>query len=320
VKNCVYIYKSTHVIIDIYISTYNSTSDSLRRSYELFLGCTIPARQPSYELASRKALEKLGIELVDLDKTTCGAPPPIESVDVKTSLAIAAYNISLAEELDLDIVTLCNGCFQSLAKANALLKEEEHLKDEINGILAKTGRKFRGNWEVKHYLQVLVNDVGLAEIKKNMAKTLDNLRVAPFYGCHVLRPSSLLKFDDVERPKVLDDLIEATGAKSVYYRNKLKCCGGLLRGYEDDLALEIAREKVMNISKAKADCVVTVCPFCFVALDMGQFQMRSKFNEAYEIPVLHYPELLCLSLGVDAKDLALGTHRTKVDSLLEKIK
>jgi heterodisulfide reductase subunit B len=288
-------------------------------SYGLFLGCTIPARQPSYELSSRKALAKLGIELVDLDKTTCCAPPPIESVDTKTSLAVAAYNISLAEEQGLDIISLCNGCFQSLGKANSLLKQEDHLRREVNQIIGKAGRTFRGTQEVRHYLQVLTDDVGLAKVKSNVTKPLSNLRVASFYGCHVLRPSSLLKFDDVERPRILDDLVEATGAKSVPYRNKLKCCGGLLRGYADDLALEIGREKMMNISKAKADCVVTVCPFCFVALDMGQLQMRSRFNEDYQIPVLHYPELLCLALGMDPKELALETHRTKVDSLLKKL-
>jgi len=290
------------------------------KSYGLYLGCTIPARQPSYEISSRRGLEKLGVRLVDLDQTTCCAPPPIESVDLKTSLAVAAYNISLGEEQGLDVLTLCNGCFQSLAKANALLREDEQLRNDINEVLGNVGRKFRGSRGVKHFLQVLVDDVGLSKIKENVTKPLDNLRVASFYGCHVLRPSSHLRFDDVERPRVLDDLVEATGAKSVPYRNKLKCCGGLLRGYEDDLALEIAREKMMNISKAKADCVVTVCPFCFVALDMGQFQMKSKFNEDYGIPVLHYPELLCLALGVDAKELALESHRTKVDSLLDKIK
>jgi heterodisulfide reductase subunit B len=289
------------------------------KSYGLYLGCTIPAREVSYELSARKAFEKLDVELVDLDKTTCCAPPPIESIDVKTSLAVAAYNISLGEEQDLDIVALCNGCFQSLAKANALLKGDEHLRKEINKILEEAGKEFRGTIEVKHYLQVLANDVGLAAIKKNITKAL-SLKVAPFYGCHVLRPSSLLKFDDVERPRVLDNLVEATGAESVNYSNKLKCCGGLLRGYEDDLALEIAREKMINISNAKADCVVTVCPFCFVALDTGQFQMRSKFNEDYGIPVLHYPELLCLSMGADAKELAFQTHRTRVEKLLEKIK
>ena len=289
------------------------------KSYGLFLGCTIPARQPSYELAARKALTMLGIELVDLDKTTCCAPPPIESVDAKTSLAVAAYNISLAEEQNLDILTLCNGCFQSLARANTILKEEEHLRNDVNDILSQTGKVFRGKVQVKHYLQVFSQDIGFDQIKTQVTKNLGNLKVAPFYGCHILRPSSLLKFDDVERPRVLDDLIEVTGATSVDYSNKLKCCGGLLRGYEDDLALEIAREKVMNISKAGADCAVTVCPFCFVALDMGQFQMKTKFGDNYEVPILHYPELLCIALGVETKDLAFNTHRTKVDSLLTKL-
>ncbi|MCJ7630929.1 CoB--CoM heterodisulfide reductase iron-sulfur subunit B family protein [Candidatus Bathyarchaeota archaeon] len=288
-------------------------------SYALFLGCTVPARQPSYELSSRIAMAKLGIELVDLDKTTCCAPPPIESVDSKTSIAVAAYNISLAEELDLDIVTLCNGCFQSLAKANTLLKKDEHLRKEVNEIIGKAGREFRGSKQVKHYLQVFTQDVGIDKIKANTTKKLSNLKVAAFYGCHIIRPSSLLKFDDAERPRMLDNLIETTGATSINYWNKPKCCGGLLRGYEDELALEIAREKVMNISKAKADCVVTVCPFCFVALDMGQLQMKTKFNDNYEVPVMHYPELLCLSLGVKSENLALNTHRTKVDSLLAKI-
>jgi len=288
-------------------------------SYGLFLGCTIPARQPGHELSSRKALEKLGVELVDLDLATCCAPPPIESVDLKASLAIAAYNISLSEELDLDLITVCSGCFQSLAKANALLKEDKHLKKDINKLLAKVGKEYHGDREVKHYLQVLLDDVGLATIKKNVAKTLDNIRVASFYGCHVLRPSLLLNFDDAERPKILDKLVKATGAKSIDYRNKLKCCGGLLKGYADDLSLEIAKEKIMNISKVKADCIVTVCPFCFVALDMGQLLMRRKFNEDYRIPVLHYPELLCLSLGINAKELAFQTHRTRVDSILNKI-
>ena len=116
--------------------------------YGLYLGCTIPARQPSYELASRKALERLGVDLIDLDKTTCCAPPPIESVDVKTSLAVAAYNLSLGEEQALNILTLCNGCFQSLVKTNSLLKGDAHLRENINETLSKLGRTFRGNIEV----------------------------------------------------------------------------------------------------------------------------------------------------------------------------
>jgi heterodisulfide reductase subunit B len=135
----------------------------------------------------------------------------------------------------------------------------------------------------------------------------------------VLRPSGHLKFDDPERPSILENLIEALGAKSVEYRNKLKCCGGLLRGYSDEIALDLAREKLANTSKAGADCVATLCPFCFVALDIGQIQIRSKFQETYNMPVLHYSELLALALGIDPKELALETHKIKVDNIVSKI-
>jgi len=289
------------------------------KSYALFLGCTIPARQPSYELSARKALSKLGIELVDLADMTCCAPPPVESIDLEASLSTAAYNISLAEEADLDIVTLCAGCFQSLAKANAMLKVDEHLKARINSNLSHAGKEFEGSKEVKHYIQVLLDDIGLEQIKKSVSKPLSNLKVAAFYGCHVLRPSSLLKFDDPERPHILDDLIEALQAKSVEYREKLKCCGGLLRGFSDELALDIARDKLVNTSKAGADCIATICPFCFIALDIGQVQLRSKRKEIYDMPVLHYSELLALALGIDPKGLALETHKIKVDKIIDKL-
>jgi heterodisulfide reductase subunit B len=282
-------------------------------SYALFLGCTIPARQPNYELSARKSLEKLGIELVEMNNTTCCAPPPIESVDLKSSLALAAYNVCLAEEQDLDVVALCNGCFQSLAKANSLLKQDEHLRKEINIILSRAGKEFQGNKEVKHYLQVLIQDVGIEKIRKNVVKPLYGLRVASFYGCHIIRPSSYLQFDDAERPRILDDLVEATYAKSIDYKNKLKCCGGLLRGHADDLSTKMAQDKVINISNAKVDCSVTVCPFCYITLDFGQIY------SANPIPVLHYSELLCLALGIDSKEITIQNRRSKADKILKII-
>jgi heterodisulfide reductase subunit B len=287
--------------------------------YALFLGCTIPARQPNYELSARKALAKLGIELVDLANMTCCCPPPIQSIDLETSLAVAAYNICLAEKADLNIVTLCSGCFESLAMTNAMLKNDEQLKAKINRILSQIGKEFLGSKEVKHFLQVLMDDVGLKRLKQSVSKPLSNLKVAPFYGCHALRPSELLKLDDPERPSLLENLIETLGAEIVEYRNKLKCCGGLLRGISDDLALNLAREKLANTTKAGADCIVTLCPFCFVALDIGQMQIKAKLQETYDMPVLHYSELLALALGIDPKELALQTHKIKTDKILNKI-
>lgn len=288
-------------------------------SYALFLGCTIPARQPSYELSARKSLDKLGIKLIDLANMTCCGPPPIQSIDLETSTAVAAYNIALAEDADLDVLTLCTGCFESLAMANAMLRENEQLKSRVNKILSNVGREFKGSKEVKHYLQVLMEDVGVDHLEQSISKRLDNLEVASFSGCHLLRPSALLKFDDPERPRIFDDLIEALGAKSIEYRNKLKCCGGLLRGYSDDLALNIAREKLVNTTKAGADCISTLCPFCFVALDLGQLQMKSKFQEEFNMPIVHYTELLSLALGIAPEELALETHKIKLDKIIDKI-
>jgi heterodisulfide reductase subunit B len=289
------------------------------KSYALFLGCTIPARQPNYELSARKALAKLDIELIDLDNMTCCCPPPVQSIDLATSQAVAAYNICLAEEAGLDIVTLCTGCFESLAMTNTALKKDKELRDKVNKILSNVGKEFKGTIEVKHFLQILTEDVGLERIKESTVRPLSKLNVAPFYGCHALRPSELLEFDDPERPHLLEDLLGAIGAESVEYRNKLKCCGGLLRGYDDDLALSLAREKLMNTSKAGADCIGTLCPFCFVALDIGQIQVKSKYNEVYDMPVLHYSELLALALGVTPEELALRSHKVKTDKILEKI-
>lgn len=289
-------------------------------SYALFLGCTIPARQPHYEASARKALAKLGVGLVDLDNMSCCAPPPLQSIDLETSLSISAYNVCLAEEANLDMVTLCTGCFESLAMANNTLKANAKLREKVNKILSSVGKEFKGTQEVKHYLKVLMEDVGTDRLKKSVSKDLTGLKVASFSGCHLLRPSALLKFDDAERPRVFDGLIEALGPKSVSYKNKLKCCGGLLRGYADDVALAIARDKIVNTTKAGVDCIITLCPFCFLTLDLGQMLIKSTFHEEYNMPVLHYTELLSLALGIQPKELALEFHKIRLDSMLNKIK
>jgi heterodisulfide reductase subunit B len=172
---------------------------------------------------------------------------------------------------------------------------------------------------VKHFPQVLLEDIGLEKIKENVVRPLKDIKVAPFYGCHSLRPSKLLQFDDPERPQIFENLLEALGAEPLEYRNKLKCCGGLLKGISDDTALELAREKLVNTSKAGADCISTLCPFCFVALDIGQLQVKSKFNEVYDMPILHYSELIALALGVNPDELALRSHKVKTDKVIEKI-
>jgi heterodisulfide reductase subunit B len=287
--------------------------------YALFLGCVIPAREPGYEMSARKVAKKLDIDLVDLEGATCCGTIPIESLDFKTSTAIGAYNICLAEEMDLDLMTLCSGCFQLLRKVNVELKEDKKLTAEINKILSEVGKEYKGSRTVKNFLEVLHNDLGVEKIKEHISKPLKGLKVATYYGCHLLAPSATLKLDNPLSPHLFDDLVEATGAESIPYSYKMQCCGGLLRGVSDKLGLKLARNKFFNISQAQADCVTTVCPFCFIQFEIGQLEVRRQFNETYNIPIVHYPQLLGLAMGMEPRDLGLHTHKVSTESLLKKV-
>jgi heterodisulfide reductase subunit B len=288
--------------------------------YNLFLGCVIPARESSYELATRKVLTSLGVELVDIkDQNCCGLDFTIGSIDHTTGLALAARNLSLAEENGLDILTLCSGCFDSLKISNERLKQEPETKTEINSLLSGIGRKYSGTLDVKHLLGVLYHDMGVDKIKDAVTKPLSGLKVGVHYPCHLIKPSSILKFDDPERPRTLDELVEATGAESLDYPQKMLCCGGLLRGIYDEVSIGMVRTKLANMSAAGVDCLVTVCPMCYLQFEMGQIQVRRMFKETYEIPVLHYPELLGLAMGFTSQELGIHTHRVKVESVLNKV-
>ncbi len=287
----------------------------MRESYAFFLGCTVPTRNFGYELSTRKVCEVLGIELVDLPGFIC-CGTPLENVSEKASICMAAYNLALAEEKDLDILAICNGCINSLKKANFLLKKDEDLRAEVNKVLSKIGKEYKGKIEVKHLIQVLYEDIGIEKIK-NMIKKPLKLKVASHTGCHLVKPSYAMKFDDPEQPKVLDELIEITGAKSIDYMYKNMCCGQPIRGVNDEVSLKIAKEKLSHVKEANADCMVTICPACNMQYDLGQLEIKSKFKEEYNIPVLHYPELLGLALGIDEKELGiLTTHKVKADKIL----
>ncbi len=286
--------------------------------YAFYLGCVIPTRLFAYEASSRKVCRELGIELVDMeDYICCGTP--IEAVSHRTWLVMAAYNLALAEKMGLDILTLCNGCVNSLKKANAGLKEDPGLRKEINSVLKKFGMEYRGRVEVKHLIKVLYEDVGIEEIKKKVKRPLTGLVAASHVGCHVLKPGWVMQHDSPERPKILDELIEATGAKTVDYPYKTECCGQTLRGLNDGISLALLQKKLGNIEDAKADVLVTICPACNMQFDMGQMEIRQKFKKNYDIPVMHYPEILGLAFGIGKEDLGVLTHKVKPTKFMKEL-
>ena len=236
----------------------------------------------------------------------------MESIDHKTGLVMAARNICIAEEMGLDIVTLCNGCFEVLTKVNKILKEDKKLRDEVNEVLSDLGREFKGTVEVKHFVKMLVEDVGIDKIEGLIKRSFKGLKVAVHPGCHLLRPSDIIEFDDPEVPIFFDSLINVTGAQSVNYPNKLECCAAALLAVREELASKIALEKVATVKKY-ADIIVTSCPFCYLQYETSQLTA----SEAYDVPVIHLPQLLGLALGLNYDELALYENRIDTSKIKE---
>jgi heterodisulfide reductase subunit B len=283
--------------------------------YAFFAGCLIPAREPHYENSVRKIAPKLGIELVNMEGANCCAPFSIQSLDYTSWLALAARNLSIAEEMELNIVTLCNDCYESLLMTNKILKEKKETRDKVNKILADVGLEFKGKTDVRIFSDVLYEDVGLEKVKDAVKRPFNGLRVAVQPGCHLSKPKRL-------HPKqrigvlALDELVEATGAISVPYERKEACCGGPLRGINDEVALQVAKQKLDSIKAAGASSIVTVCPFCFLELDMGQIEIKRHSKEEYNLPVLNFAELLRVAMGMDLEDWELKAHRIPITKVL----
>ncbi len=282
--------------------------------YAFFVGCTTLSRLPGYEKSARRVAEALGVELLDMPGSGCCGTTYLETLDHVTGLAVAARNIAIAEEMGLDIVTICNGCMEVLTKANKTLKEDPALRDEVNEVLAEAGKEFKGTVEVKHYVRMLREDVGLDAIKESMGKSLGGLRVASHYGCHMLKPREILMSDDPENPTVMDDLVATTGAEPIDYPNKLECCAGPVMGVRENVTWSVGLDKVETV-KRLGDALVTACPFCYLTYERCQLMQDENPN----LPVLHIPQLLGLAMGLDTDELGIGHNKVPSTVVLEML-
>lgn len=282
--------------------------------YAFFAGCLIPAREPHYENSVRKIAPKFGIELVEMENANCCAPFSIQSLDYTSWLALAARNLCLAEKMGLSIVTLCNDCYESLLMANTILKENKETREKVNKVLADVDLEFKGKTDVKIFSDVLY-EVGLEKVKNAVKRPFKGLRVAVQPGCHLSKPKRL-HFEQRMGILALDELVEATGAISVPYERKEACCGGPLRGINDEVALHVAKQKLDSMKAAGVDAIVTVCPFCYLELDMGQIEIKRHTKMEYDLPVLSFAELLRVAMGMDLEEWELKAHRIPVTKLL----
>jgi len=288
-------------------------------AYAYFWGCYVPGRLPHLEKSTRAVFEHLGVDAVDVDGLTCCPEKTmIRNMSYSDWLLTAARNLTIAEEAGRVFVTPCTGCFSTLKEAQVKLHSEPALREEVNQKLARVGRRYQGTADVMHILDVLHQDFGPGGLRRRVTYPMAGMRIAVHYGCHLLRPSGDLLFDDPFWPKKFDQLVEALGAESIDYSSKMECCGNLLlRAGEEDTSQAMCRSKLRDMLGEEADALTLVCPSCMMQYDNVQFALQ-RAGEKLGLPVLYFTELLGLALGIAPEDLGLDRHRVDVGPFLER--
>jgi heterodisulfide reductase subunit B len=282
--------------------------------YALFLGCNIPARLHQYESSARAVLKALGVGITDIQAFNC-CGYPLKNVDYKTAVLFSARNLALAAQKGLDIISLCKCCFGSLKKTAHLLKEDQGLRSEIDALLQKEGLTYDADMQVKHFLSVLYHDIGVQTLKGYIKKPFYDLNIATHYGCHALRPSNVMAFDDPVAPTLFDELVEITGASSVFWPKKLDCCGAPVLGINDALSLNLTQQKLRDGQEAGAHYLCAACTYCQLQFDGVQKKILKQESDRQALPSILYPQLLGLSMGLEPDELDLDLNQIALDGI-----
>ncbi|VBB05364.1 Hypothetical protein LUCI_0573 [Lucifera butyrica] len=274
--------------------------------YALFPGCVLEGAAGEARQATLHIARALGIELIELEGWTCCGASHVQDVDEIAAVTINARNIALAEALKLPLVTVCNTCTLMLRQAKTKL--DQGMKEKANHFLAAGNIQYEGSSEVTHLLWALIRDYGLDALRQKVCRPLTGLRIAPYYGCHILRPPAVMNFEDPVNPHSLEDLILALGAQPVEFDAKLKCCGFHAVFTAETDVHHMTGQTITSAAAAGADAIVTPCPLCQMQLDMYQPEGRQAVGTATEMPVLHLSQLIGLALGLSPRELGLNRH------------
>lgn len=287
--------------------------------FAYYPGCSAKSTCPELDQSTKIVADKLGIELIELEVAGCTGAREIRDLDPDLFIMLNARTLALAESMNLNVLTVCATCQLNLAEVNRNLKDDPILMEKVNRSLSALNLSYHGGVEVKHLLWIVSTNIGLDKLKDKVTKPLTGLRVALFYGCHILRPKELHGFDDPDNPNSLENLTRVLGAEPIDYRGKTRCCGFHVLLTDEDISLKMSGRRLEEAKDKKADCLLTTCPLCHTALDPYQTGIEKKLKKDLKMPILHLPQLLGLALGVDPKELMLSNHVVSPVSMLAKI-
>jgi heterodisulfide reductase subunit B len=290
--------------------------------YGYYPGCSLEKNAVAYHQSAMAVSGPFDIEWVQVPDWNCCGATEYFSVDALPAYALVSRNLALAagNNGSDQLVAPCSACFLNLKKTDHYMSESPKLSAQVNEALAAGGLSYKpGTLEVRHLLDIFVNDVGFDAIEEKVQKPLYNLKVAPYYGCLITRPAKMESFDNAEYPTTMDELVQRLGATVVDYPLKAHCCGGHMTQLSEDVALGMMRPLLKTAADYDADVIVTLCPMCQFNLDAYQDAVNKKYGTNFKIPILYFTQLMGLAMGIPTAELGFGKELVDASPALAKI-
>lgn len=283
-------------------------------------GCVSKGACPELYVSTQKIAEVLGLELVELTEAPCTGAGVLSEQNPALADALNGLTLSMAEQQGADLMTICSTCQGVLSATQHHLSSDADRLARANSVLAESGYTYRGTTKVKHLLWILMEDIGIERLRPLIKRRLTGLKIAPFYGCYILRPEEYLGLKErPERSTYLEQIITLIGATPVEYHGKSKCCGFPMITFNREASLKMGGKHMLEAKSKGADLLVTPCPLCHLNLDAQQPDAAAFVKQPIDVPIFHLPQLLGLAFGFSPQELRLDHHVVKTEPALEKV-
>jgi heterodisulfide reductase subunit B len=291
--------------------------------YLFYPGCSNESSARAYYLSLMAISDPLGLELEEIQDWNCCGATEYLGISLIPAYALITRNLALASQQSngtRTVVASCSACYLNLAKADHYMLERPSLGEKVNSALSAGGLSYKpGSLQIRHLLDVIINDIGLDKVKDQVVKPLHGLRVAPYLGCMVPRPDYEKRWSDSEYPTELDRLLKALGAEVIDFPLKTHCCGGHMTQISPSTAFELIRRLISSADQYQADLMVTLCPMCQMNLDAYQNETNHYFHTHYNMPILFFTQLMGLAFGLQAQALGIGMELVDSSQALSRI-
>jgi heterodisulfide reductase subunit B len=271
-------------------------------------GCSLHSTAKSYDESIRAIAGLLELELVEVEDWNCCGATAYMNVNEVLALSLSARNLALVKQTGLPLTAPCSACYTNLQKAERYMAAFPDVKRKVDEALAAGGMRYDGGVQAKHFLQTIVEDVGLDKVRGLVKHPLNGLRVAPYYGCQIARPFNAEGHGDSDDPVMLDHLLETLGATPIPFAMKTVCCGGSLMGTREEVALKLCQNILLCAEQGRADCIAVTCPLCQMNLDVYQHRVNAAFGTHFAVPIVYFTQLVGMAFGVERTALGLQRH------------